>query len=338
MKYVVNLRFAILFLLLMISVTSVFCQETVELSENEIMLDFLLPGYARIIHGDPWGYATIAGAGIGLGSQILMFFQQEGFDLTSDFFYFLNMLAVTYGSYSIAYNAYSWNYYNSTSLKHPLSLPEFLLTPFLFSDPEDLLTVSTISLLTLIDYEKEWPKIGAFFQKDTVKLWGMNMHPVLAAGTFFSATVLLNIFVAGSEELLFRDLILGKMIDNGMNSLLAMAISACVFGSMHLFNIFLDLDDAEYRNSVIMQTIGATLGGFILGYLYSADTDPDRAEGLAHAIRYHFFNNLVAMNLNYWYEEGGRAGATSGTAAGDSRSDRISFSIVPGGLVIRIAF
>ena len=91
------------------------------------------------------------------------------------------------------------------------------------------------------------------------------------------ATIIMTVILAPIlEEILFRGIIMKGMINNGTKPLLAIALSAFIFGVVH-FNPW--------------QFAGALLLGLVLGLVYY------KTKSLLMSILLHAFNNLISAML-----------------------------------------
>jgi membrane protease YdiL (CAAX protease family) len=327
--------------MLLITASGIHAQDSPsEFSKTDFALNLLLPGFYRIQRGDNSGYFTLPGTALAITGQILTLVQNKGFSIDSSLPYSLSMIGTMYGGFSYAYDTI--DIVNRYKFQSPGLLPlgQQILTPLLFSDPEDLASAGIVSLSALYAYREKGNDIESFFKKDSVTLWGMNMPPALAAPLFFVSTIALNTFVANLEEIIFRKSVIDGLESLNTPPLLTLALSSLLFGSIHLSNILIDIKSPTIVTDSIRQAISTTCIGFVLGYLYMNDPSPGHIEGLSHAIRLHFLNNVVAFNINYWIKEGSKPSAPQPNSeqSGNAQGQHLSLQMGLGNIGVSLSY
>jgi membrane protease YdiL (CAAX protease family) len=294
-------------------------------------MDLLLPGYTRIEQGDMEGYWTAPGTVAMLAGQAYMFSQQKGLTLYDSLPYALAMTVSMYGSESLIYNANRLLSERTFPNTEAMSFGEALATPFRydFSKPFDLLGIGMVAVASIMSVQPNLSDLQTFYSSDTVPLWGVEMNPYLAASCFFGYTAITNVFVATSEETAVRSMLLDKyFLGSGTSEAVAVLGSAAIFGASHLFNIFVNVNNADYRNQVYWQAINATGMGLVLGALYLADPSADRRDGFGYSTRLHYLWNVVAMNTNYWVDIGKKKRSDQASSVSSaSRSNGVLLSL-----------
>ncbi len=320
--------------ILIFASTNCFAQD-IPSSETYNWVNLFLPGFTRIQDGDNSGYFTLAGTAASLGGTAYILTKGRGFSFDSSLPYAFSMLSSAYGTHAMLYEFYNWDF--RTTYPSTTPAPTYLesITYPLAANPlkiENLAIGGIVSLFALYAYRNESDSIYHYFSSKSVPLWGMEMNPYLATALFFSFAAITNTFVAPIEEMLFRGLFLGSLAEKRFNldKGLSVLSTALFFGLYHLGNLFTDrARSQEFTKGVIRQTVSASLMGLALGFFYLLDDSPGHKEGLAYATRLHFWNNVVAMNGNYWVSIGKTKSIEATPVPATSEGSGLAISITP---------
>ena len=115
----------------------------------------------------------------------------------------------------------------------------------------------------------------------------MSVSPVV--GTALNTTVCMgfNLFVAAFEEIFFRGILLDET---------SPTISAIAFGAVHMSNLTYPgyYGNSDALSSAINQSVFAAIMGFYANYVDSQDS-----YRLRKSVTLHYWNNVMAMGLDY---------------------------------------
>lgn len=142
--------------------------------------------------------------------------------------------------------------------------------------------------------------MGSYFQRSTADFAGMTLPAPAALALETGYALVVNLFVAVTEETSFRGV--------GLEILGPLWISV-IFGAVHLTNLFFQEHlDAQSITRVALQSGFATIAGF-----YLAQLTIDKGYDLRPAIAYHYWHNVVAMITGFLYDAGKQDAAGTAT-------------------------
>jgi membrane protease YdiL (CAAX protease family) len=297
-----------LFILLGLFCSLSLCAQEYEVTTEGLLLEILVPGYHAIQDGDWTGWLTAPGMLLATTGTGYMVYRKSGLDFTTSSMDAAAFFLTSYGNFSTIYRASEY----ILGDKSALSIGECLAAPFTVTDSKDILVASTLGLLTLSSYKNSSKEISAYFKASTVKYWGMDLNPYTALGAVIGTSAAISLFSTTTEELFFRQLIFSDnyLGGDGLGEAANIAISAVLFGSIHLGNLLVVKPTWENISPILEQTVYATLMGGVLGYVYLSDSSTNHKEGLQKAMMMHFWNNVLAFSLNYVVTQGKEAEKT----------------------------
>ena len=265
-----------------------------------VLLDYFVPGTAQFKMNQPQeGLLYLVSVPFVYGGYFFFLDHvlSDDVDVASPQFH-ASLLSLKFGETLQYYSMWAYSRdYTDVHAREPKrrgreTLWDLLLAPF---KPENVFSWDVMPffpLTTLLTYRTDdYVAVYNFFQRDHVDIWGIQTNPYVAAVLFLSYYMLLNDFVAVSEELGFRGLLLE------LNGVL---YSSLVFGAMHFSSLLLfDEIDAAAVVSVSRQVIFTTLLGFWLSY-----TTSNNEYNFEKAIALHFWHNTLNLFLGTLAEIG----------------------------------
>ncbi len=166
------------------------------------------------------------------------------------------------------------------------SLAYLIASPFLPRNVFNFEVIPVLALTTIGSLAGEdLGKIGDFFRRDYVNFMGMNLAPIGALGLRLSTALFLVLANATWEEIAFR----GLSLERG-----GVFFSSVSFGAAHLPNMLHPDFSVE---DTILQTLTAMAFGF-----YTSHQVKRGGYMLDRAIALHFWNNVLALTLDYMLE------------------------------------
>lgn len=212
--------------------------------------------------------------------------------LTGSFLLELGALLSSYSQYDATREmATRYNYYGDIQITNGFmsnSLWDYISAPWKAENIFNNDVLPVLPLLIAVSMSvTEWQRVGDYFTNSTVRFLNISMNPYASLGLVIATALLYNNLVAPFEELTSR-----------ANSLLTDGpiLSSIVFGSSHLINMC--APNISVENTVI-QSLFATFYG-----LYAAQKTIENKYDIQHMIAFHFWNNVIAMALNYMIDPG----------------------------------
>jgi membrane protease YdiL (CAAX protease family) len=265
-----------------------------------IRLLAVVPGVPLIYLGEQEGtlYASIGvpalAAGIGLSSWFL-----AGDKGSEDFWKRdIGLLTTSIGE---SFSAYSlWAYSRDTSdaggapsLRtgresylqlltapfNPVAVFDYRILPVVGLEVAAFLSPDTISTM------------GSYFSKSSAEFMGFNMPASLALMSEIAYAMVTNLFVAVTEETVFRGVGLEEF---------GPLVTSIAFGAVHATNL---LFEQQINGQAILKVAIQTALAGVAGY-YLAMTTINNGYDMRTAIAYHYWHNVVAMVASFLLENG----------------------------------
>jgi membrane protease YdiL (CAAX protease family) len=271
-------------------------QPTIEFPSMPLRLgNLFLPGLLQTANGQPEGYGYMAGGPLAWGGTALLAdYLLSGSDPSKLWEFGTGFSAEEIGASLIGYSEYAFlRDYRNERVDPALRRPregylELLSAPFV---PENLFNIRVLPVLGLMVLPSlsggSLSAMGQYFTRPSVSFFGARVTPAAGCALEGLFAVVVNLFVATAEELLFR----GVLLDEAGPTL-----SAVTFGALHLTNAFSGLfaGSANPTEEAALQSASATAFGF-----YANSLTIDDGYRLDRSIALHYWNNVIAMELNY---------------------------------------
>ncbi len=266
--------------------------------------NIFLPGLLQTANGQTEGYWYMAGGPLMIaGTGLEIDYALNAGDPGRQWELGVGLPAAEIGVALEAYSLYAFerdfrNQYAAPEDRKPREpLLDLLFAPF---DPSNLFDPGVISVLGLLvvpsfTYDGV-VAMGDYFNRPTVSFFGATVSPGAGLALETAFALVLNLFVATAEEVLFRGIVLDTS---------GPWASALTFGALHLGNVFISLTPGVTALSprqiagVVQQSVFALSFGVYANIL--TENDGDR---LGKPIAVHYWNNVFSMVLGYLAGEG----------------------------------
>jgi membrane protease YdiL (CAAX protease family) len=280
----------ILIFILLLICGSLFAQESRAdgLEPADVLINSFLPGYAQFKMGDPAWPLYGFGMPLIIGGTALTYIEPGYIDFAEKPLNTSGLFLSALGSSLHAYSGYDVQ--RAVQGKDTPGYLSLLFAPFKF---ENIFAYDTLPFLlygfsSALEQESI-ESLGRYFTRDSVRFFGRDVSPETGFGLNLLLSSSVNLFVASSEEIIFR----GSLLES-----YGIHVSSLLFGAAHLLNV---LAYEEITTEIWFkhgqQAIFAAGLGYYLAYLTEKDASMEKA------ITIHYWNNVVAMMMIYMLEQ-----------------------------------